>query len=240
MKVQKRACRAIVASGTLVLVALVGSRFVNWLWLALLPATVLFALGTPRLRHGQNPAAVRIAALLASSISLVLVALALAGMLLQRSLGMEPAWLTRSVTGSSWLFVLGVAAYGLVGAVTRSLPRGAAVILALSLPLGFGLDAAMTLAPGFFLHGAGYYLGVGLFALSLVRIGVGAGRQESLGGGTRRPDGRGGVNRLLLVHQAGWNLPRFENLVRIWSVSHKYWAVRSTKVGSDQKNFSQL
>lgn len=197
MKAQKRTSRAMVASGSLVFVALIGPRFVDWLWLALLPAAVLFALAIPRLGRGQTPAGVRVAALFTSFVFLVLVGLAVAGLLIQRSLGVEPAWLTLVVTRTAWLSVLGVAAYGVAGAVTRSLPRPAALTLALSLPLGFGLDAVMTQVPGLFLHGAGFYLGAGLFALSVVRLGRWAGRLNLQDVVAARAAGKNGTARTL-------------------------------------------
>jgi hypothetical protein len=44
-----------------------------------------------------------------------------------------------------------------------------------SLPLGLGLDAATNLFPfgeAFFFAGFGFYVGLGLFALSLIRLGA--------------------------------------------------------------------
>lgn len=59
----------------------------------------------------------------------------------------------------------------------RTGPRWAAVAFAVGLPLGLGLDAATKLFPFgelFFFAGFGFYVGLGLFALSLMRIGFAA------------------------------------------------------------------
>lgn len=54
---------------------------------------------------------------------------------------------------------------------------------AVSLPLGVGLDAATNLFPFgelFFFAGFGFYLGLGLFALSLMRLGFAARGQPQI------------------------------------------------------------
>jgi hypothetical protein len=59
-------------------------------------------------------------------------------------------------------------------------PWWAAVVFAASLPLGLGLNAATNLFPFgelFSFAGFGFYLGLGFFALSLIRLGVAARRQ---------------------------------------------------------------
>jgi hypothetical protein len=51
------------------------------------------------------------------------------------------------------------------------------VAFAMSLPLGLGMDAATNLLPFgelFFFAGFGFYIGLGLFALSLMRLGIAA------------------------------------------------------------------
>ncbi len=170
---QQATARLVIAAGHLVLLALLGSWLVDWLWLALLPAVVLLALGAARTENGRGRRllTVRVAGLALASVSLALAGLAIVGLVLQYSAKMEPRWLTAAVTWTGWLFLTGVAAYGLAAAATRSLPRLLSLLLASSLPLGFGLDQAMSRIPGFFLHGAGFNLGAGLFALSLVWIG---------------------------------------------------------------------
>jgi hypothetical protein len=157
---------------------LLGSWLFDWLWLALLPAAVLFALGVSKVGHWRGRLEVRVAGLAVAAFSLALAGLAIVGLVLQYSVRMEPPWLTAAVTWTGSLFLVGVAAYGLAAAATRSLPRVPSLLLASSLLLGFGLDQAMARIPGFFLHGAGLNLGAGLFALSLVWIGVEAKKAE--------------------------------------------------------------
>ncbi len=174
MDKQVAAARLFALAGVLVLVALLGSWLADWLWLALLPAAVLLAVGVAEAGHWRlrGLLAVRVAGLVLASASVALAGLAIVGLLLQYSLRMEPGWLTAAVTWMGWLFLIGAASYGLAAAATRFLPSLPSLLLALSLPLGFGLDQAMARIPGFFLHGTGFYLGGGLFASSLVWLGL--------------------------------------------------------------------
>jgi hypothetical protein len=69
---------------------------------------------------------------------------------------------------------VGAGLFGLAMLRTRTAPRWAAVLFGVSLPLGLGMDAATNLFPFgelFFFAGSGFYVGLGLFALALIRLG---------------------------------------------------------------------
>jgi hypothetical protein len=106
-----------------------------------------------------------------------LLALMVIGTAATATLGLEPAWLAFPEEVAGYAFLAGAALFGLAALRTRTRPRWAAVVFAVSLPLGLGLDAATNLFPfgeSFFFAGFGFYLGLGLFALSLMRLGVAA------------------------------------------------------------------
>jgi hypothetical protein len=123
------------------------------------------------------------------------------GIAASATLGLEPAWLAFPLEVAGYAFLAGAALWGAAVWQARTGPRWAAVVFAVSLPLGLGLDAATNLLPFgelFFFAGFGFYLGLGLFALSLLRLGVAAraspklpGRQErhrtQFGSGEQEP-----------------------------------------------------
>jgi hypothetical protein len=114
--------------------------------------------------------------------SVLLLLSALAGSVAKAGLGLEPAWMSVVNTWSAWVFLLGVILFGTAATIAGMLPRGSAAAFAASIPLGVALDAvaermagsAQTtlIAPGELLSGAGFYVGLGIFALSLVRMGL--------------------------------------------------------------------
>ena len=184
MQAQFVASRAMVAAGVLVIVAVAGSPVADWAWLALLPAAALFAVGIGTVAHGGRPQpalAVRVVGLVLSFAAVALVGLAISGLFVQQSLRMEPRWLTRAVSWTAWLFLVTAMVFGLAAGAARSLPRRWSLLLAVSLPLGLGFDAAVGGIPGMFLQGAGFYLGAGLLALSLVGVGMTRQRWHSSG-----------------------------------------------------------
>lgn len=163
------------AAGILTIVALLGP-VVDAMWLTLLPAAALLAAGAAIIgrnagRRGNRP--LQFAAVAVSVSAAVLILLALTGMLVQQSTRIEPRWLTAIVTGGGWLFLASVIAFGLAGSVTRSLPRIAALSMALSLPLGIGIEASLGRLAGLVFGGIGTNAGLGLFGLSLLFVSAG-------------------------------------------------------------------
>jgi hypothetical protein len=86
-------------------------------------------------------------------------------------------WLAFIEEVAGYAFLAGAVLFGLAAFRARTGPRWAAIVFAVSLPLGLGVDVATKLFPFgelFFFAGFGFYLGLGLFALSLTRIGFAA------------------------------------------------------------------
>jgi hypothetical protein len=142
--------------------------------MALLPAAALFGLGLLNLAR-TTPPRVHTLSLLLALASAALLALAIVGLLLQRSVRLEPEWMTGAVEWTGLAFLALVAGFGLTAFSTRPRRRPAYVILALSLPVGFAIDAALGRIPGIFLAGAGFGIGFGLFAIAVIRIGLRSG-----------------------------------------------------------------
>jgi hypothetical protein len=170
---------AAILAGALVAVALVGPAAWDGLWLALAPAAALLILATRELHAAWQPRDGRLgvvgAFVLATGAGALLV-LMLIGMVATANLGMEPAWLAFPDQVAGCAFLAGAALFGGSALRARTAPRWAAVAFAVSLPLGLGLDAATNLFPFgelFFFAGSGFYVGLGLFALSVMRLGVG-------------------------------------------------------------------
>jgi hypothetical protein len=103
-----------------------------------------------------------------------MLALMIIGMAATASRGVEPAWLAVADQIAGFVFLAGAGLFGLTTLRARTAPRWAAVLFGLSMPLGLGMDAATNLFPFgelFFFAGSGFYVGLGLFALSLIRVG---------------------------------------------------------------------
>ena len=182
---------AAVAAGSLVLLALVGHSVAEWLWLALVPAAGLMVLAARDLHErqgGRDGALGAVATLTLQGGSVLLLLSALAGAVAKAGQGLEPAWMPMVSTWSAWVFLIGVVLFGTATAIAGVLPRGSALTFASSIPLGFALDmvavrmadsaGATSIAPGVLLAGVGFYLGLGIFALSLLRMGLRAKRLE--------------------------------------------------------------
>lgn len=171
---------AAMAAGGLVAVALVGPAAWDGLWLALAPAAALLILAARELHAAWRPRDGRlgaVGALVLATGAGALLALAVIGKAATTTLGVEPAWLAFPEEVAGYAFLAGAALFGAAAVRARTGPRWAAVVFAVSLPLGLGLDAATKLFPFgelFFFAGFGFYLGLGLFALSLMRLGVAA------------------------------------------------------------------
>jgi hypothetical protein len=171
---------AATAAGGLVAVALVGPAVWDGLWLALAPAAALLILAASELHAAWRPGDRRLGAVgavvLATSAG-ALLALAVIGAAATATLGLEPAWLAFSEELAGYAVVAGALLFGAGALRARRVPRWAAVAFAVSLPLGLGMDAATNLLPFgelFFFAGFGFYMGLGLFALSLMRLGSAA------------------------------------------------------------------
>jgi hypothetical protein len=184
---------AAMSAGGLVAVALIGPAAWDGLWLALAPAAALVILAARELHAAWRPRDGRVGAVAAYSLAAgagALLALMIVGAAATAILGMEPAWLAFPDLIAGYAFLVGAALFGAAVLRARTGPRWAAVAFAVSLPLGLGLDAATNLFPygeSFFFAGFGFYLGLGLFALSLMRLGVAA---RQLWGWHSSPDSR--------------------------------------------------
>jgi hypothetical protein len=171
---------AAIAAGGLVAVALIGPGVWDGLWLALVPAAALLIMATRELHAAWRPRDGRLGAtgaLVLATGAGALLALTATGATATATLGLEPAWLALPQEVAGYAFLAGGALFGAAALRARTGPRWAAVLFAVSLPLGLGLDTATNLFPFgelFFFAGFGFYIGVGLFALSLVRLGFAA------------------------------------------------------------------
>jgi len=168
---------AAMSAGGLVAVALIGPTAWDGLWLALAPAAALVILAVRDLHAAWRPRDGRLGAVGAFVLATgagALLALMLVGTVATTNLGVEPAWLALPDQVAGYAFLAGAALFGLAALRARTRPRWAAVVFAVSLPLGLGLDAATNLFPFgelLFFAGFGFYVGLGLFALSLIRLG---------------------------------------------------------------------
>jgi hypothetical protein len=171
---------AAVAAGGLVAVTLAGPAVWDGLWLALVPAAALMILAARELHAAWRPRDGRLGAVGALALATgagALLVLAVIGTTATAALGLEPAWLALPQQVAGYVFLAGAALFGATVLRARTGPRWAAVLFAVSLPLGLGLDTATNLFPFgelFFFAGFGFYIGLGLFALSLMRLGFGA------------------------------------------------------------------
>ena len=100
------------------------------------------------------------------------------GIAASATLGLEPAWLALPLEVAGYAFLAGAALWGAGVWRARTGPRWATVVFA---PFvchwapSARLDQGTSLLPFgelFFFFGIGFYLGLGLFALSLIRLGV--------------------------------------------------------------------
>jgi len=171
---------AAMSAGGLVAVALIGPTAWDGLWLALAPAAALLILAARELHAAWRPRDGRlgtVGALVLAAGAGALLTLMVIGTAATTTLGLEPAWLAFPEEVAGYTFLAGAALFGAAALRARTGPRWAAIVFAVSLPLGLGVDAATKLfAFGelFFFAGFGFYLGLGLFALSLMRLGVAA------------------------------------------------------------------
>jgi hypothetical protein len=182
---------AAAVAGSLILLALVGHVFVDALWLALVPAAAFMVLAAGdlhALQGGRDGVLGVVGTLALEGGAGLLLLSALAGAVAKAALGMEPAWMTTVDIWSAWVFLIGVILFGTAAAIANVLPRGSVLAFVACIPLGFALDtvaermassAGVTwIAPGELLAGVGLYLGLGIFALALLRIGLRAKRLE--------------------------------------------------------------
>jgi hypothetical protein len=182
---------AATVAGGLVAVALVGPAAWDGLWLALAPAAALLILAARDLHAAWRPRDGRLGTLSAFVLATgagALLALMVIGTVAKATLGTDPAWLASPEEVAGYTFLAGAALFGAAAFRARTGPRWAAVLLAVSLPLGLGLDAATNLFPfgeAFFFAGFGFYLGLGLFALSLMRLGIAAAASAKLANDSR-------------------------------------------------------
>jgi hypothetical protein len=183
---------AAMSAGGLVAVALIGPTVWDGFWLALAPAAALVILAARELHAAWRPRDGRVGAVAVYSLATgagALLALMIVGAAATAILGMEPAWLAFPDLIAGYTFLVGAALFGASALRARTGPRWAAVAFGLSLPLGLGLDAVTNLFPFgemFFFAGSGFYIGLGLFALALIRLGAATRARAKLPGSTAR------------------------------------------------------
>jgi hypothetical protein len=171
---------AAMSAGGLVAVALVGPAAWDALWLALAPAVALVILAARELHAAWRPHDGRlgvVGALVLTAGAGALLGMMVIGIAATTTLGLEPGWLAFLEEVAGYTFLAGAAMFGTAALRARTGPRWAAIVFAVSLPAGLGVDAATKLFPFgelVFFAGFGFYLGLGLFALSLARIGFAA------------------------------------------------------------------
>jgi hypothetical protein len=171
---------AAIAAGCLVAIAIIGPAIWDRLWLALAPATALLIPAASQLHAAWRPRDGRVGAVgsrILAAAAAALLALAMVGATVTASEGMEPGWLASLEIVAGYALIAGASLFGLAAFRTHRVPKWAAVALAVSLPLGLGIDSATNAFPFgelFFFAGYGFYVGLGLFALSLMRLGFAA------------------------------------------------------------------
>jgi hypothetical protein len=164
-------------AGVLVAVAIVGPAVWEGFWLALAPAAALLISTGSDLHRTWRPRDGRlgtVGSLVLATSAAGLLALAVLGAAVTTDLGMEPSWLAFPEQMAGYALIAGALLFGGAAFRTGRVPRWAAVAFAVSLPLGLGMDAAINALPFgelFFFAGYGFYVGLGLFALSLMRLG---------------------------------------------------------------------
>lgn len=165
-------------AGVLVAVAIVGPLVWDGFWLALAPAAALLILTALDLHAGWRPRDGRLGAvgsLLLATAAAGLLALAVLGAAITADLGTEPRWLAFPEQVAGYGLIAGALLFGAAAFRTRRVPRWAAAAFAVGIPLGLGIDAAINAFPFgelFFFAGYGFYVGLALFALSLIRLGL--------------------------------------------------------------------
>jgi hypothetical protein len=176
----RRGGLAAFAAGCLVAIAIIGPAIWDGVWLALAPATALLIPAAFQLHAAWRPrdgwvGAVGSRILVAAAAALL--TLAMVGATVTATEGMEPGWLASLEIVAGYALIAGAFLFGLAALRTRRVPKWAAVTFAVSLPLGLGIDSATNAFPFgelFFFAGYGFYVGLGLFALSLMRLGLAA------------------------------------------------------------------
>lgn len=164
-------------AGVLVAVAVVGPGVWDGFWLALTPAAALLILTAFALHAQWRPRDGRlgtVGSLVLAAAAAALLALAVLGAAVMTDLGMEPPWLAFPEQVAGYALIAGALLFGIAAFRTRRVPRWAAVAFAVSIPLGLGIDVFINAFPFgelFFFAGYGFYVGLGLFALSLMRLG---------------------------------------------------------------------
>lgn len=179
-KALRRGGTAALIAGCLVAVAIAGPAIWDGLWLALVPAAGLLIPAASGLHAAWRPRDGRLgtaASVVLAAGAAAMLAMTVVGAAVTATEGMEPSWLSVPQTVAGYALVAGALLFGGAALRTRRVPRWAAVALAVSLPLGLGIDATIAALPFgelFFFAGYGFYLGLGLFAVSLMRLGFAA------------------------------------------------------------------
>jgi hypothetical protein len=168
---------AALCAGGLIAIAIVGPVVWDGFWLALGPAAALLIPTAIDLHAACRPRDGRlgtVGSLLLATAAAGLLALAVLGAAITADLGTEPRWLAFPEQVAGYALIAGALLFGAAAFHTRRVPRWAAVAFAVGLPLGLGIDLAIDAFPFgelFFFAGHGLHVGLGLFALSLMRLG---------------------------------------------------------------------
>jgi hypothetical protein len=179
-RIERSPARISVAASGMMLLALVGSVVLDSLWLALIPATALLFLAVGAIHAALGGLDGRMGALGAALFRtgcIALLATAIAGFVVQAVRGVEPGWLSTAALVSGGILIVGEFAFGTALAARRAAPRAAAILFAIAIPFGVGIDVLPRLVVHnpFFFTGVGVYVGLGLLALSVARLGAAAG-----------------------------------------------------------------
>jgi hypothetical protein len=168
---------AALCAGGLIAIAIVGPVVWDGFWLALAPAAALLIPTAIDLHAACRPRDGRlgtVGSLLLATAAAGLLALAVLGAAITADLGREPRWLALPELVAGYALIAGALLFGAAAFRTRRVPRWAAAAFAVGIPLGLGIDVFINALPFgdlFFFAGYGFYVGLGLFAMSLMRLG---------------------------------------------------------------------
>jgi hypothetical protein len=177
VKASQLAARSISVAGALALLAAAGSQIFDSMWLGLIPAASLLALGmiAMSLRATDVPIARAVMVFTGASAGF-LASLAVFGLIIQGH-RFEPPWLAGAISTTGWAFVIALTIFGLDSARRRTLPRGVSILIAAAIPMGLAADRALEFLPGeFFLAHIVPNVAIAVFGIALVRAGFKMGR----------------------------------------------------------------
>lgn len=185
--IELRSRRLIAVSGWLVLAAVAGAIAVDALWWALTPAAGFLAVGLLMRPAFAADGLARLGASALAGALLASLATSALGVLVVAQKGFEPVWVGRLTTVAGVAILVAALMLGTGIAVRGRRSAMLGVLVAGSLPLGFGIDSITrsVLPRGIFFADAGLLLGLLLLAIALIRLGSGV-RQRTVSQGLVR------------------------------------------------------